>query len=204
VESSLKIRRLDPVDKPTFWKPGIRVLGVSESFTKPDIRSVVVGVVMRGDFRIDGFGICRPKVGGRDATDQLIAMYERLGREDVRAWLLGGSMISWCKVVDIVTLHEATGIPVGCVTYNPSEGIEKYLEEYFPDDWNDRLDQMKKAGERHEFVLKSGHSVFLNSAGMSVKDAGLLAGLFTLDGRIPEPIRVARSLAYTIRRDMGK
>ena len=61
------------------WKQGVRVLGISESFQKTDDNSIVAGVVMRGDGRIDGFGICRPKIGGLDATERLLEMFNRIG-----------------------------------------------------------------------------------------------------------------------------
>ena len=183
------------------WKKGVRVLGVSESFQRDDERSIAVGVVMRGDMRIDGFGFCEPEVGGTNATEQLIAMYSRLGREDIRAWVLGGCIISWFNVVDSVELHEATGVPVVCLSYNPSEGIEKFFREYFPDDWQSRIELMDRGGQRQEVSLKTGHSVFLTTSGITLDQARKLVNQFTLDGRVPEPIRVARIIAAARRRD---
>lgn len=177
------------------WKKGVRVLGISESFKKNQLESIVAGVVMRGDFRVDGFGICRPSVGGRDSTDSLVGLFNRLAREDIRAWMLGGSVISWFNIIDIMELYEVTSIPVVCVTYNPSDGIEKYLKEYFPDDWRYRLDLVEKAGRRHKIDLDTGHQAFLTVAGITKRSAIKLVNLFTIDGRIPEPIRVSRIIA---------
>ena len=109
-----------PITTPQ-WKTGVRVLGISESFNRGDTKSIVAGVIMRGDYRIDGFGVCRPIVGGTDSTTSLLSLYQRLDRPDIRAWMLGGSVISWFNIVDIVALHEATKIPVVSVSYNPSE-----------------------------------------------------------------------------------
>ncbi|MFW9966544.1 MAG: DUF99 family protein, partial [Candidatus Thorarchaeota archaeon] len=125
--------------RPRSWKKGVRVLGVSESFQREDERSMAVGVVMRGDMRIDGIGFCEPEVGGTDATDQLIEMYSRLQREDIRAWMLGGCIISWFNVIDSVRLNESTNVPVVCLSYHPSEGIVKFFREYFPEDWQSRV-----------------------------------------------------------------
>ncbi|MGY5860123.1 MAG: DUF99 family protein [Candidatus Thorarchaeota archaeon] len=185
------------------WKTGIRVLGIAESFNREDPKSIVAGVVMRGDFRIDGFGLCRPVVGGTDATASLISLYNRLDRPDIRAWMLGGSVISWFNIVDIVTLHESTEIPVVSVSYNPSEGIKKYLKEYFPKDWEDRFRLMDTAGPREEVTLSTGHQVFLTFTGVSKTRARQLVDRFTLDGKIPEPIRVARIEAAGLHRDLG-
>ncbi|MFW9769867.1 MAG: DUF99 family protein, partial [Candidatus Thorarchaeota archaeon] len=176
--------------------------GVAESFEKTDSESVLAGVIMRGDLRLDGFGVCFPTVGGLDATLKLLSLYENLQREDIRAWMLGGHAISWFNIVDIETLHTETDTPVISVSYNPSEGIEKYLVEYFPDDWEKRLELLRSTGERIEVKLSTGHSVFLNVAGIGLSRAKKLVDHFTLDGRVPEPIRVARSLAAGLKRDL--
>jgi len=186
------------------WKTGVRVLAIAESFSREDNKSIVAGIVMRGDFRIDGFGICRPKVGGTDSTSSLVSLYQRLERPDIRAWMLSGSVISWFNIIDIVELHEATGVPVVCVTYNPSEGIEKYLKEYFPSDWGLRLQIMERAGPRMEVTLETGHVVYLSVSGLSTTRAKQLVNQFTLDGKIPEPIRVARIEAAGLHRDLGQ
>ena len=116
--------------------------------------------------------------------------------------MLGGSVISWFNIIDIVELHSATGIPVVSVTYNPSEGIEKYLKEYFPDDWDQRLKILERAGTRMEVTLKTGHEVYLSVSGLSKTRAKQLVDQFTLDGKIPEPIRVARIEAAGLHRDL--
>ncbi len=191
-----------PISTPP-WKSGVRVLGISESFARDDTKSTVAGVIMRGDYRIDGFSICRPTVGGTDATTTLLTMYEGLERPDVRAWMLGGSIISWFNIIDISELYEMSKIPVVSISYNPSEGIDKYLKEYFPNDWQNRSQLVKKGGPRVEVTLKTGHSVFLSFIGLTKNRAKQLVDRFTLDGRIPEPIRVARIAAAGLHRDLG-
>ena len=197
-----KIEALDSPRDTSSWKRGTRVLGVSESFRKSDKKGVVAGIVMRGDIRIDGTGVCRPTVGGTDSTDELISMYHRLHRSDIRAWMLGGSAISWFNIIDLVSLHENTGVPIACVTYHSSEGIEKYIREYFPSEWEERLAVLERAGDRTLVPLRSGYSVYINNIGISLEKAQRLVDLFTLDGRVPEPIRVARLLAATLRQDL--
>jgi hypothetical protein len=179
------------------------VLGVAESFEREDTRSIVVGIIMRGDRHIDGSSFCRPHVGGLDASEELLSMYSRLNREDIRAWMLSGSAISWFNIVDIVFLSERTQIPVICVTYNASEGIEKYLREYFPNNWKQRLEKLNSAGGRKKVKLSNGHEIFLNIHGIALKSAVRLVDLFTEEGKIPEPIRVARITAASLRRDLG-
>ncbi len=201
MNDSVSLRSVNQSPSEESWKRGVRVLGVSESFVRGDDTSTVVGVVMRGDYRIDGFGVCRPSVGGTNATSELLGMYRRIERSDIRAWLLGGGVISWFNVVDFHDLFDATALPVVCVSYYPSEGIGKYLREYFPNDWADRVKTLERNGPRVMVQLKTGHTAFLNVVGTSMVGARKLVDQFTPDGRVPEPVRVARQLAAALRRD---
>lgn len=201
MSSTFRLDSMTPTDATFGWKKGVRVLGVSESFDKSDERSILVGVVMRGDLRIDGFSVCTPTIGGNDSTEELVLMFNRLNRKDIRAWMLGGSVISWFNIVDITVLHERTGIPVICISYHPSDGIEKYLMEYFPTDWKIRLNLLEKSGERKTIQLQTGHSVYLSVAGIGLSRAKNLLDKLTIDGRVPEPVRVARTIAAGLHRD---
>jgi hypothetical protein len=186
-------------DENIQWKRGVRVLGVAESFEKDDTKSHVSGVIMRGDLRIDGFGFCMPTVGGKDASKELLRMFNQIARDDIRAWMLGGSVVSWFNIVDINLLYSETETPVVCVSYEDSEGIDEYIREYFPDDYQDRIELLASMGDRTKIRLESGFDVYVLAAGMSTRSARNLLNLFTLDGKIPEPIRVARLLAATFR-----
>ncbi|MHA1636921.1 MAG: endonuclease dU, partial [Candidatus Thorarchaeota archaeon] len=171
----------------------------SESFQKTDQKSTVAGVIMRGDFRIDGFGFCSPTVGGMDATDHLISMFQEIERNDIRFWLLSGSIISWFNIVDIKKLHKTTDTPVISVSYSESEGLERYVKEYFPEDGDARMEKINQLGMRHKVLLENGYELFLVTEGMDVNSAKELVNRFTIDGRVPEPIRIARSLAASLR-----
>jgi endonuclease V-like protein UPF0215 family len=204
LNSTLRLDVPDLTDEAIGWKKGIRVLGVAESFEKSESRSIMAGVVMRGDLRIDGFGVCTPTVGGLNSTEELVSMFNHLNRKDIRTWMLGGSVVSWFNIVDIYTLHEKTDTPVICVSYHPSEGIEKYLKEYFPEDWKVRCDLLKTTGPRKLVQLKTSHSLYISVAGIGVSRARNLLDKLTIDGRVPEPVRVARTIAAGLHRDFMK
>ena len=201
MNSTHRLLTESPSENTSSWKRGVRVLGVAESFEKDQSFSVLAGVVMRGDLRIDGFSVCTPTIGGHDSTDQLVSMFIHLNRKDIRAWMLGGSVISWFNIVDIISLYERTETPVICISYHPSEGIEKYLKEYFPEDWKLRQDVLERTGVRTSIQLKTGHTLYLSVAGVSVPNARNLLNRMTLDGRVPEPVRVARTIAAGLHRD---
>ena len=180
-------------------KKGIRALGVSESFTKGSSeRSVLAGIVMRSDMQIDGFAFSTAEVGGMDATDRILEMYKRLGREDINILLLNGCVISWYNVIDLNRLSEETMLPLICATYEESEGLDKYFEELFPDDKEERICIYHNNGPRTVMKLHTGAQVYVRFLRMKEEDAKSILEKFTMHGAIPEPLRVARLLARSI------
>lgn len=182
-------------------KKGIRAFGVAESFVKGrSRRSVVAGVVMRADGVLDGVAFATVEVGGMDATSRICAMFDALTRDDVNLILLNGCVISWYNVVDLHRVAEATGLPVICVTYEASAGLDKYLREYFPDDWQRRVAVCRRNGPRTPLTLRTGHVVHARFLGLSEPEARGVLNKFTVFGAVPEPLRVARLIARALMR----
>ena len=182
-----------------YFKKGIRALGIAECFRKGASRkSILAGVVMRADLLLDGFSFSVATVGGLDATEAVVRLYERLGRKDVNILMLNGCVISWYNVIDLNEVHERTGKPLICVTYEPSPGLEKYFKVYFPDDWAERLAIYERNGPRTAIRLKTGHEVFIRAIGLDEEEAKKVLDKFTLHGSIPEPLRLARLLARAV------
>lgn len=180
-------------------KKAIRSLGISESFIKGvSEKSILAGIVMRSDLVIDGFTFSTVKVGGMDATVRIKEMYRNLNREDINFLLLNGCVISWYNVIDLNELTKETGLPLICVTYEESEGLEKYFEELFPDDKEERIRIYHNNGPRTLLRIHTGYDVYLRFLGMSISDARTILKKFTLNGAVPEPLRVARILARSI------
>ena len=175
-------------------KPALRVLGIAESFVRELPRSRLAGVVMRGDLRVDGLAYAGATVGGDDATQAVIQIYKRLDRADVNALLLSGAVISWFNIIDLPEVFEKTQKPLICLTYEESPGLENYLREYFPEA-KEKLRLYQRLGEREMVRLKTGYEVYIRALGANADEARVLLNRFTLDGRIPEPVRVARLAA---------
>lgn len=175
-------------------KPALRVLGIAESFVRELPRSRLAGVVMRADLRIDGLAYASAIVGGDDATEAVLNIYKRLDRADVNALLLSGAVISWFNIIDLPRVYEETQKPLICLTYEESPGLEKYLREYFPEA-EGKLCLYQRLGEREMVRLKTGYEVYIRALGASAEEARVLLNRFTLDGRVPEPVRVARLAA---------
>ena len=143
---------------------------------------------------IDGFAFGETTVGGEDATSAINSLYRRLRRNDVNLLMLSGAIISGYNIVDVDSLSERSGRPVVCLTYNETAGIEATLKKRFPGDRR-KLDTYRRLGERNPIALRSGHTVYVRTSGMSSGEARSVIDSFTLQGGIPEPVRVARLLA---------
>jgi endonuclease V-like protein UPF0215 family len=177
-------------------KKGLRVLGIAESFSS-DNRSILAGVVMRKDLRIDGFSFETTTIGGMDATDSVVSLYRNFNRQDINVVMISGCVISWFNIIDPLRVLEETGRPTIIVTYEDSEGIAEDIMHYFPHD-EVRLTRYRALGTRIPYSLPTGHTIYLRPYRMSEEDAGALCSAFTYDGKIPEPLRVARLCARAI------
>lgn len=173
-------------------KKGLRVLGIAESYSGRS-QSTLAGIVMRKDLVIDGTVFSRVSVGGMDATDAILSMVRSLGRGDIGAVMLSGCVIAFFNIIDPEKVCAETGLPVICVTYENSEGLDGDIRHHFPDEEN-RLAAYLRLGERAAFELPGG-TVFLRSWGIGPEDAGRLVAAFTAEGKVPEPLRVARICA---------
>lgn len=184
-------------------KQGLRSLGIAESFD-PSVgeKSVLAGVIMRADRVIDGTGFELCTVGGTDSTEAVVNLHRRMHREDVNVLMLNGCIISWFNVIDLNRVYKELGIPLICVTYDPSEGIRHYFEKYFPGGWRERVTTYEANGPRSEAKIHTGFSIYLRCLGLEIDQAIKVLNRYILNGRVPEPLRVARLLARSVLRSV--
>ncbi|MGI0049149.1 MAG: DUF99 family protein [Nitrososphaera sp.] len=175
-------------------KKGIRVLGIAESFKKSGKKSTLAGVVMRRDLIIDGMAFGSATIEGNDATDSIISMHRSLARDDINCILLDGLVISMYNIVDGERVAAETGLPVLAITFEDSKGLEGSIKRHF-DDWQYKLEQYQRLGKREKITLKTGKNLFIRYWGLSQKRAVATLNSFTLQGSVPEPIRVAKLAA---------
>ena len=179
-------------------KKGLRGLAIAESFKQGDKRSNLAGVVMRRDFVIDGFIFGHCIIGGDDATDSILKMYFELGRADINFILISGLIISMYNIVDIVKIKKETGLPVIGITYDESKGIEDAIKHHFPNSYESKLEKYLRLGTRSQITLHTGYDLYIRTEGCTSKEAQKLLDLFTLQGSIPEPLRVTQLLAKSM------
>ena len=179
-------------------KHGLRGLAIFESFSQDSKKSVLSGIVMSTDLVIDGFVFDHSTVGGNDATDVILSMYERLGRPDVSFLLISGIVISLYNIVDVKRISEKIGLPVIGVTYKDSEGIEDAIKHHFPKSYESKLVEYSSLGEREKITLHTSHDLYIRNEGCTITEATQLLNKLTLQGSFPEPLRIAQMLANTL------
>jgi endonuclease V-like protein UPF0215 family len=154
---------------------------------------------MRSDLRIDGIALHRATVGGDDATEAVLEIYRRLDRADINALLLSGAAISWFNIIDLQEVYDRLGLPVISLTYEQSFGLEEHLREHFAgEEAEEKLLRYRRLGGREMIILKTGYDVYIRALGSTVEEARALLNKFTLEGRVPEPVRVARLAARAV------
>lgn len=171
------------------------MLGVAESFKRSDRRSVLAGVVMRGDLVVDGVAFGWITVGGMDATEGVASLYRALSRNDINALMLSGCVLSHYNVVDVDLLARNVEVPVVCLSYNETRGIEDAIRRAFPRGSKARLAVYSRLGGRQPVRLRSGYTIYVRVGGIARGQATRLVDRFTLQGSIPEPVRLAKQAA---------
>jgi endonuclease V-like protein UPF0215 family len=157
--------------------------------------AILAGVVMRADLIIDGMSWETATISGMDASDTVVALVRRLGREDLGGVLLHGSVIAGYNVVDLHRIHDVTRLPVISVSQEPQSSLRDILQVKFSKDWQSRWRIVEQNGPLQPLQLPTGNTVFLQCYGTQVGTAGDLVKRLTRFGGIPEPLRVARLLA---------
>ncbi|KAF5437156.1 hypothetical protein C5S35_05545 [Candidatus Methanophagaceae archaeon] len=182
-------------------KTGIRVLGIAESFRRGYDKSVLAGVVMRSDLVIDGVAFDEITVGGMDATEGVLRVFDSLQRSDINVVMLNGCVISWFNIINLKTVYERLRIPLICVTYEESEGLETHIAKHFDvNECDSRIDAYRKLGNRVAVKPHTKYEVFIRFLGLEKKEAAAVLKKFTAHGKVPEPLRVTSLMARAVLR----
>jgi uncharacterized protein len=179
-------------------KKGLRGLAIAESFRQNSTRSILSGLIMRKDFVIDGFVFGSATLEGNDATDQILHMYEELSRFDISYLIISGVIISMYNIVDVKKLHDSLQIPIIGITYNESDGIEDAIKHHFPKSFESKINEYKKLGKRERITLHTSYDLFVRYEGCTIYEVKQLLNELTLQGSVPEPLRVSQLLANSL------
>ncbi len=180
-------------------KQQIRLLGVDDSpFTFTDTYATIIGVVMRGGNYLECVIKNKITIDGDDATFVCKDMIKNTRhRKQLKAMLLDGIALGGFNVVDIDEIFKSTNLPVITVTRDKPDlnKMEEALKKNFID-WEKRLTLIKN-GEIHE-VLTNYNPIYIKCSGIDIEEAKEIIKISTIQGVIPEPIRVAHLIASGI------
>jgi len=177
-------------------KDQVRAIGIDDApfkFSEEDV--LVVGTVMRAPNYLEGVLSTRVDIDGVDATEKITAMIDCSKFQDqAKVIFLDGAALGGFNLIDLEELNKTIDIPVMSVSREKPnfEDIEKALKHHF-DDWEKKFEQIKR-GEIHE--IKTEHDpIYVQKEGLDLKEVERLLGLFTVRGRIPEPIRASHLIS---------
>jgi endonuclease V-like protein UPF0215 family len=157
---------------------------------------VLAGIVMRADFLIDGVAFSHATVGAMDATAAVLRLVDSLERDDINLLMLNGCVISWFNVIDLNEVYHQLRIPLICVTYEDSEGLEAHIARHFEGAARDvRVEAYRQLEPRVAVQLQDQHIVLIRSLGIQEAEARAVLKKFTIQGKVPEPLRVAKIAA---------
>lgn len=174
-------------------KPGTRALGVAESFREST--STLCGAVVTTRGRVDEFAFERCIVGGTDVTDAVLALWERIDREDVQYCLISGVAPAWFNVIDLERLENGLPMPVIALTFEDGEDLAAPIREAFePGEAADRLRRYRALPERVPVSLGDA-TIYARSTELENAAVRTVVRAYTVSGARPEPVRVARLAA---------
>jgi len=194
------VKRLSCPKKFRTIKPEIRVLGIDDGKFIPRTQGtvIVVGVIFRGGYSIDGVMHTNITIDGLDATEKFITMINTSPHhKQLRLVMLNGITFAGFNIVNIKKLHTSTGLPVLALTHDKPDMVAVYEALKNLPNPEERWRLVVEAGEIHE-VINNGTKIYLELAGISLTDAQKIIRLTSTKSCLPEPLRVAHLVASGI------
>lgn len=183
----------------TSW----RVLGIDDGpFVFGDEYAPVIGVLCRGPTYVEAIMRSRVRVDGSDSTDVLVEMVGKSGYlEQVCAVILDGASVGGFNVFDIEVMSKELSVPVMTVSRKEPDlqSIENALRKHF-DDWQRRYDILSKGWV--ERIVNNGVGLYVKTAGIDLPEAGTIIRHFTVQGGLPEPLRLAHMIGTIQRKEI--
>ncbi len=175
------------------------MLGIDDGKFIPHMKgeAVVIGVVFRGGYWLDGVMHTKIAVDGLDAAESIASMVlESPHYKQLRVIMLNGVTFAGFNVVDIQLLNTLTKLPVIAVTCDKPDlhAIHEALTN-LPES-EKRWNAVQKAGEIYQLRSRhAGKKIFIEVAGISIADAKKIVLLTSTRSSLPEPLRVAHIIA---------
>jgi len=178
-------------------KPHFHVVGVDDgAFSREDSWAPVAAVAMAVPSRVESVRLGRVRVDGDDGATEIARLVRDTGGlESLRAVLLDGAVVGGFNVVDLDRLHAELGLPVVAVTRHAPDfpAIHAALRKWFPRDSEVRWRRLRA---HRLFRLPYPELPLLVAAvGCRRAEAAVLVRRTTVEGHVPEPVRLAHLVA---------
>lgn len=183
-------------------KPEIRVLGIDDGVFTPHVKglALVVGVVFRGGYWLDGVMHTKIEVDGFDATEKIASMIINSPHyKQLRVIMLNGMTFAGFNVVNIKELNSEINLPVIAVTREKPNFTEiREALKNLPES-EERWKIIKSAGKMFEVSTRSeNEKVYMQTSGILEEDARKILQLTSTRSSVPEALRVAHLIASGI------
>jgi endonuclease V-like protein UPF0215 family len=183
-------------------KPEIRVLGIDDGMFIPHKRgfAIIVGVVFRGGYWLDGVMHTKVKVDGLDGTRKIASMIVNSPHyRQLRVTMLNGVTCAGFNVVNINKLSAETKLPVIAVTREKPNFAEiRRALRNLPRP-EERWSAIRGTGDLFEVCTRSRDArVYMQIAGICEEDARKILQMTSTRSNIPEALRVAHLIASGI------
>lgn len=191
-----------PCKKFRVIKPEIRVLGVDDGVFIPHVGGLVlvVGVVFRGGYWLDGVMHTKVEVDGFDATEKIASMIiNSPHHKQLRVIMLNGITFAGFNVVNIKELNSEIKLPVIAVTREKTNFAEiREALKNLPES-EERWKTIKSTGRMFEVSTRSeNEKVYMQTSGILEEDARKILQLTSTRSSVPEALRVAHLIASGI------
>lgn len=183
-------------------KPEIRILGIDDGKFVPHSKNqaVVVGVIYRGGYWLEGVMSTHITVDGFDGTSQLSSMITSSPHyRQIRIVFLNGVTFAGFNVVDIKELNANTRLPVVAVTQKKPNLSKVHLAVNILSRSDERWQAILNAGDIFAIKAQRGSKqVYVEVAGIPIEIAEKIIMLTSTRSNIPEALRVAHIVASGI------
>lgn len=183
-------------------KPEIRILGIDDGKFVPHSKNqaVVVGVIYRGGYWLEGVMSTHITVDGFDSTSRLSSMITSSPHyRQIRIVFLNGVTFAGFNVVDIKELNANTRLPVVAVTQKKPNLSKVHLAVNNLSRSDERWQAILNAGDIFAIKAQRGNKqVYVEVAGIPIEIAEKIIMLTSTRSNIPEALRVAHIVASGI------
>ena len=179
-------------------KSELRTLGFDDSpFTRADGRVPVVGVHMRGSYRVEGIVATDIMRDGDDATNMIARCVAGSGLRGLKAILLDGASFGGFNVVDLEGLHQETG--VACIAFTKGVPDMAAMRAALDNVPNTEGKWALLERRRRVTIPTETTPLTVSLAGIGEQEAIEVLALTTARGHTPEPLRLAHMIAAVMR-----